>query len=419
MTIMKIEKIIAREILDSRANPTVEVEMHSKGKVAIAASPSGASTGKFEALELRDGDNRFHGKGVRKAVGNIMKKVAPEALKREFGSIADFDGFLLQIDGTDNKGNLGGNSTTACSLCFARLFAMLQNKEMYEVLGKNHRLPIPFANVINGGKHAGNKLAIQEFMLVPLGNSYSESVRMVSEVYHGLKESLKKKYGVNAVNVGDEGGFAPDINSAREALDQLHDAIDSQGYSKHMRISMDSAASSFYDEKKKNYRIDGKVLSSGELTDYYYALVKEYRIFSLEDPFYEEDYDVFAELLKKVKGKCKIVGDDLVVTNIKRVREAVKRKSMDMLLLKVNQIGTVTEALEAAQFMHSNAMDVMVSHRSGETEDSSIADIATGISSLGIKLGAPARSERAAKYNRLLRIAERIGDENYAGKLLR
>ncbi|MCX8166502.1 MAG: phosphopyruvate hydratase [Candidatus Micrarchaeota archaeon] len=405
---MKLDYLVAREILDSRGNPTVEVEMHCNGKIEIASAPSGASTGSFEAIELRDDEKaRYHGKGVRNVVNMINGKVRKSILSQEFNSLREFDEFLIKLDGTENKSNLGANATTALSVCFAKIYAVVNNMQLYEYINKEfhknvYKIPVPFANILNGGKHAGNNLAIQEFMIVPLTEKYSEAMQAVSEIYHELKGILKNKYGSQAINVGDEGGFAPNLNNCEEAIELITQAIQNLGYQKNVRISLDAAASSFYE--KKAYKIDGKSLSADNLLDYYVELVKKYKLFSIEDPFNEDDFESFAKLLKEVKGKCRIVGDDLTVTNKKRVEQAVKQKSIDTLLLKVNQIGTVSEAFDAAHMILSAKGQVIVSHRSGETEDNWLADLATGMHALGIKLGAPARGERTAKYNRLLRI---------------
>ncbi len=403
---MRISNVHAREILDSRGNPTIEVELHSEGISAIASAPSGASTGKFEALELRDNEKRYHGKGVKKAVRNVNMVIKKALRGKNFESISEFDSFLIELDGTPNKSKLGANATVACSICFAKLLAMRNNKDLYQLLGKKPKLPLPFANVINGGKHAGNSLAIQEFMLVPVVKQFSERVRLISETYHTLKEIIKSKYGPSSINVGDEGGFAPNISSCTEALDLLARSVEKSGHTKEFRIAIDSAASSFY--RKGTYHIDGKRLNKDQLLEYYLNMIRDYNIFSIEDPFQEEDFDSFSELLKKVKQKCRIVGDDLTVTNLERVKNAMQSKSIDTLLLKVNQIGTLSEALESADYVKKMNGEIIVSHRSGETEDTYIADIATGISALGIKLGAPARGERTAKYNRLLRIEEKL-----------
>ncbi|MEM4368389.1 MAG: phosphopyruvate hydratase [Candidatus Anstonellales archaeon] len=421
---MKIDYLVAREILDSRGNPTIEVEMESHGKIAIASAPSGASTGKFEAIELRDNEkNRYHGKGVKKVIDyingvNVRKRI----LSEEYNSITDFDEFIIALDGTKNKSKLGANATTALSLCFAKLYAEVNNMQLFELVNKEfhkivYKIPLPFANILNGGKHAGNNLAIQEFMIVPITDTYSEAVRVVSETYHELKKILKENYGSSAINVGDEGGFAPNLKECEDAIKLISKAIENLGYQKVIRISLDAAASSFYENNV--YKIDGKELNAEQLLDYYIDLVKRYKLFSIEDPFQEEDFDSFAMLLKEVKGKCRIVGDDLTVTNIVRVDTALKKKSIDTLLLKVNQIGTLKEALEAAQLVYANKCEVIVSHRSGETEDNWLSDIATGIHALGIKLGAPARGERTSKYNRLLRIEQKTRFIKYVGKYLK
>ena len=404
---MKILSIFGREILDSRGNPTVEVDLASKRGIGRGVAPSGASTGMHEAVELRDMGNRYLGKGVQKAVDNVNETIAKEAKGKDFKSQKEFDDFLLKLDGTFNKSNLGANALVATSMAFFRAFAFEQGKEVWELLG-GKRIPQPMFNILNGGKHAGGDLSIQEFMIMPKGKDYRQTLQMASEIYHILGKQLVKKYGANAKNVGDEGGFAPQLSTGEEALNSIMDAIEESGYKKETTLALDVAASSFYDGVKKTYLLDGKEEIAEHLLEYYIELVKKYPIKSIEDPFQEEDFENFGVLLKKLSGKVQIVGDDLLVTNPKRIATAIEKKSCDSLLLKVNQIGTVTEALDAANLCMKNKWTIIVSHRSGETEDAFISDFSVGINSEYIKTGAPARAERTAKYNQFLRISERL-----------
>ncbi len=414
---VKIEKIRAREIIDSRGNPTVEVEITSEDMFARAAAPSGASTGKHEALELRDNDARFGGKGVRKAVANVNTKIARAFEGSSFDSIEDADAKLLELDGTPNKSNLGANATTAVSLACAKLLAGEADMPLYEYLGGS-MLPVPMMNILNGGLHAGSGLAIQEFMVMPYGaKSFSECLRMGCEIYHILGKDLIQKYGKSAKNVGDEGGFAPMVKNSDEALAIIQKAIDDAGYSGKVGIAMDAAASAFYDSKSGKYSIDGKKLDAAGLAGHYEEMLGRFNIVSLEDPFDEEDFEGFAAFKAKHGREHQIVGDDLLVTNLERIKIAAEKGSVNALLLKVNQVGTLSESIKAAKFCYSRGWGVIVSHRSGETEDTTIADIAVGIESGQIKTGAPARSERVAKYNALLRIEENLGSKaKFAGR---
>lgn len=412
-----ITKIKAREILDSRGNPTVEVDVFVGKRRFSAAVPSGASTGVHEALELRDGGKRYNGKGVLKAVRNIEKKIAPVLKGKDCRKQKEIDRFMIKLDGTENKSKLGANAILGVSLAVCRAGAFFRKKELFEYINElidngthlpapvHHsvRLPRPFFNVINGGKHAGNKLAIQEFMIAPKMRTFKENLRVGKEVYQVLKKIIEKKYGKNAVNVGDEGGFAPPIKKAEEALNLLKEAIRKAGYVKKVDLAMDCAASDFYFRKrKKNYYQLHRKFSKENLLEYYLELIKKYKIYSMEDPFEEEDFESFAELRKK--SGIQIVGDDLTVTDVERIEGAIGEESCSCLLLKVNQVGTLTEALEAAGTALRFGWKVMVSHRSGETCDSFIADLAVGLGCGMIKAGAPCRGERLAKYNRLLRI---------------
>jgi enolase len=408
-TLFTIKNIHAREILDSRGNPTVEVDVSTELGFGRASVPSGASTGTNEALELRDRDKRYHGKGVRIAVNNVNTELKKALLGKDARNQRDIDRLMLELDGTPNKSRLGANAILGVSLSVAHAAADSLGLSLYRYLGGTNTftLPCPTMNVINGGKHAGNELAIQEFMIQPVGaKTYSEALRMGAETYHTLGTVLSKKYGTSAVNVGYEGGYAPPLKHTGDALDSLLHAIEETGYEKKITIGLDAAASEFC--KKDKYSIDGKTLSNGELADYYAELVKTYPILSIEDPFHEEAFDDFAVLTEKLK-KTIIVGDDLFVTNPKRLEKGIKMNAANALLLKVNQIGTLSEAFEAARLAQKNRYKVVVSHRSAETEDTTIADISVALGAEMIKTGAPARSERNAKYNQLLRIEEELG----------
>lgn len=401
----------AREILDSRGNPTIEVEVHAGNVVGIASVPSGASTGKHEALELRDGGKRFLGLGVQKAIRNVEKIIAPKIKGIDCREQEKIDRLMIKLDGKKNKSRLGANAILGVSLACAHAAALAEKKELYEYIhelskvGQKIALPRPFFNIINGGKHADNELSFQEFMIAPKMKSFAENLRVGSEVYHILKRDLHQKYGQGSTNVGDEGGFALEqLRNTKEALDMLMKAIKDAGYTGKVDIAIDCAASEFYKDGK--YTVDGKKMAVAELTRYYLHLIKNYPLIFIEDPFHQDDFGSFATL--KDKTKIQIVGDDLTVTNINRIQTAILKKSCNCLLLKVNQIGTLTEALEAVRLAYANGWEVMVSHRSGETEDTFIADLAVGIGCGMIKAGAPCRGERVAKYNRLGRIEEEI-----------
>jgi len=418
----KIKKIIAREVLDSRGNPTIETEVFlNNGIHATAIVPSGASTGIYEAVELRDKDQkRYSGKGVLTAIKNVNKKIAPQLIGITIFNQDEIDKKMLELDGTKNKANLGGNAILSVSLAVLRAAALASNKPLFEYIHEKYclfnkqkyLLPIPLMNILNGGKHAGNKLAIQEFMIMPVGmKSFKENLRMGVEIYHTLKKHLKDKFGPQAINVGDEGGFAPPMSKTNEALDALLIAIEQSGYiaGKDVFIALDAAASVFY--SNDFYYIDDLKLSRTDLLEYYINLVKTYPILSIEDPFYEDDFESFSELTRKIGKQVQIVGDDLFVTNIDRLKKGTTLQAANALLLKVNQIGTVTEAMLAAEYAVKNKMRVVVSHRSGDSEDPFIADLSVGINCGQIKTGAPARSERTSKYNQLLRIEETLEDK--------
>ncbi|MEW6748589.1 MAG: phosphopyruvate hydratase [Candidatus Micrarchaeota archaeon] len=403
---MKIASVWAREILDSRGNPTVEVEVATEAVMGTAAAPSGASTGKHEAIELRDGGVRYNGKGVRRAVENVNSVIAPAITGMEVTDQEGIDRKMIELDGTQNKGNLGANAMVATSMAVLRASAASQNVFLHELLGGN-MIPHAMFNIVNGGMHAGNGLAIQEFMIMPQHEFFSERLRMASEIYHILGKQLAESIGPSARNVGDEGGFAPQIDNTYKALDAISHAVEEAGYGHACPFALDAAASSFYDAKSGTYKIDGKALKEHELIDYYADLAKAYPIKSIEDPFDEESFGAFAALRKELP-ETQIVGDDLVVTNVSRLKQAIDSQSISALLLKVNQVGTLTEAMEAVALCRRNALNVVVSHRSGETEDCFIADFAVGINAGQIKTGAPARGERTAKYNQLLRLEERM-----------
>jgi enolase len=405
-----IADIKAREILDSRGNPTIEVEVTTDGGVTgSAAVPSGASTGIYEAVEIRDGGKRYGGKGVQKAVEAATKTIQPKLKGVDVRRQNEIDSAMITLDGTENKSSLGGNAILGVSLACARAAAASESLRLYEYIDRDATLlPVPFFNVINGGKHAGNQLDFQEFMIAPTGaTSFREALRMGAEVYQMLKGQLLQAYGKNSINVGDEGGFAPPIKTPEEALDVLWKAIKEAGYDGKVMIGLDVASSTFY--KDGYYTVSGKRYSCSELIDLYKGLVKAYPVVSIEDPLEEEDFEGFAEITREIPRQ--IVGDDLFVTNPKKLAKGIEMGACNALLWKVNQIGTLTEALEAATLAKKNGYGVMASHRSGDTEDPWVADLSVGIGSGQIKSGAPARGERTAKYNQLLRIEEWLGSK--------
>ncbi len=408
---MSIKKIIARQVLDSRGNPTIQTSVYTSKGEFTGIAPSGASTGSHEAIELRDNKKSFHGKSVLKAIKNVNKIIAPKLVGRNPANQVELDELMISLDGSKNKSRLGANAIISVSIALTRAGAGEKNKPLYKYLNelsgeKKTSLPVPSSNIINGGKHAGGKLAPQEFMIAPnKAKSFTEATRIVSEVYHELKKQLKKKYGVQAINVGDEGGFAPPINKTRDALNAIMKAITELGYEKKVSLCLDPAASEFF--KKGKYFIDDKKLSTGELTDFYLNLIKTYPIVSIEDGYDEDDWSGFQELTKK--SKIQVVGDDLLVTNPERILEGIALNACNALLLKVNQIGTITEAIEAFNLAKTSGWKTMVSHRSGETEDTFIADLTVGLNTGQIKFGAPCRGERTSKFNRLLRIEEELG----------
>lgn len=428
-----VSKIFAREIFDSRGNPSVEVDITTSKGQFRAAVPSGASTGVHEALELRDKDpKRFLGKGVLKAVENVNNIIGPALIAKnvDVTKQEDVDKIMLELDGTPNKSKLGANAILGVSLAICKAGAVHKGVPLYKHIAdlagnKEVILPVPAFNVINGGSHAGNKLAMQEFMLLPTGASnFKEAMRMGAEIYQNLKSVVKKRYGIDAVNVGDEGGFAPNIQDNREGLELLNVAIAQAGYTGKIKIGMDVAASEFYKDGKydldfKNPESDpSKWITGEELCKMYEEFIAKYPVVSIEDAFDQDDWEHWSQLTGKVG--IQIVGDDLTVTNPKRIKMAVEKKACNCLLLKVNQIGSVTESIEACKLAQQNGWGVMVSHRSGETEDTFIADLVVGLCAGQIKTGAPCRSERLAKYNQLLRIEEELGaGAKYAGEKFR
>jgi len=418
----EITAVVAREILDSRGNPTVEVEVYTPVSMGRAAVPSGASTGTHEAVELRDGGKRYHGKGVKRAVENVNKIIAPEIIGMDVTWQRDIDTLMIELDGTENKSNLGANAILGVSLAVAKAAANALGLPLYQYIGGTNAyvMPVPMSNVINGGVHAGNELDFQEFMIMPVGaKSFREGIRWVSETYHTLKKVIAEKYGKNATNVGDEGGFAPPLREPSEALDLLTEAIEETGYKVggEIAFALDPASSEFFDEAKGKYVVAGKEYDRGELLELYKELVSTYPIVSLEDPFHEEDWEGFVEITKELGKKIQIVGDDIFVTNPKRIRKAIELGAANALLLKVNQIGTLSEAIDAAYTAYRAGYGVVVSHRSGETDDPFIADLAVALNTGQIKTGAPARMDRNAKYNQLIRIEEELeGIAYYPGK---
>ena len=415
----KIKAVNAREILDSRGNPTIEVEIVLEDKsIGRAAVPSGASTGAFEAAELRDGGSRYLGKGVTSAVKNVIEKITPVVLGMSATDQSAIDQKMISLDGTKNKSVLGANAILGVSLATARAASISANQSLFRYLGgsKAKTLPVPMMNILNGGAHADTNVDIQEFMIAPIGaDSFKESLRWGAEIYHSLKSVLKKK-GL-ATSIGDEGGFAPNLDSNRAALDLILVAIEGAGFKvgSQIALAMDVAATEFFNEGK--YEFEGKSLTSEQMITYYSDLVSNYPLVSIEDPLDEDDWSGWAKLTAELGEKIQIVGDDLFVTNPERLAKGIENKTANALLVKVNQIGTLTETIDAVNMAHENNYKSMMSHRSGETEDTTIADLAVALNCGQIKTGAPARSERVAKYNQLLRIEEELAaDAVYAGK---
>lgn len=409
-----IEKIHAREILDSRGNPTLEVELYlANGMMGRAAVPSGASTGDHEAMELRDMDpNRYLGKGVRTAITHINSSIADALKGMDVTNQVEIDQLMIKMDGTENKSNLGANTLLGVSLAAAHTGALASGLPLYQYLGGKsaNTLPVPMMNILNGGSHADNTVDIQEFMVFPFGAStFSEALRMGTEIFHHLKAVLKSK-GLNTA-VGDEGGFAPDLSSNEEALEIILLAIEKAGYKpgKDIYLALDVAASEIYENGKYNLESEGRLLSSEEMVIYLGSLVNKYPIVSIEDGLHEDDWEGWNHMTAELGHKIQIVGDDLTVTNIKRLQRAIDEKSMNSILIKLNQIGTVTETIQAVEMARNAGFSAVISHRSGETEDTTIADLSVAMGMGQIKTGSASRTDRICKYNQLLRIEDALG----------
>ena len=416
-----IENVHAREILDSRGNPTLEVEiLLEDGSFARAAVPSGASTGAFEAVELRDGDkSRYEGKGVEKAVANVNDIIAPEVIGFDAADQRGLDRLMIELDGTRNKGKLGANAILGVSLAAAQASAESAGRGLFQSIGGPHArgLPVPMMNILNGGSHADSNVDIQEFMIAPIGApSFREALRWGAEVYHSLKKVVKER-GLST-GLGDEGGFAPNLDSNREALELIVEAIEKAGYKPgaDVALAMDVASSEFFDSETKTYKFEGEQRDNDYMVKYYEQLIKDFPIVSIEDPLSEDEWEDWKALTEEIGDKVQIVGDDFFVTNPERLAKGIELKAANALLVKVNQIGSLTETLEAVEMAHRNGYKSMTSHRSGETDDTTIADLAVATNSGQIKTGAPARGERVNKYNQLLRIEESLGEDAvYAG----
>jgi len=415
-----IKAIKSREILDSRGNPTVEVEVTlSDGSIGIAAVPSGASTGAHEAVELRDGGDRYGGKGVLKAIAGINNEITPKLIGLDAADQKAIDKLMIDLDGTENKSKLGANAILGVSLAVAKAAANSTNTPLFKYVGgaKANLLPVPMMNILNGGAHADTNVDIQEFMIAPFGaTSFKEALRWGTEIYHSLKAVLKKN-GL-ATSIGDEGGFAPNLTSNRAALDLILTAIEKAGFKAgdQIGLALDVAATEFYEKEKQGYRFESSSRSSAEMIKYYADLVANYPLVSIEDPLDENDWDGWVAITKEIGTKVQLVGDDLFVTNPIRLKDGITKSAANALLVKVNQIGSLSETLAAVDMAHAANYRCMMSHRSGETEDTTIADLAVATNCGQIKTGAPARSERVAKYNQLLRIEELLGvDAKFAG----
>ncbi|ALA54109.1 phosphopyruvate hydratase [Shouchella clausii] len=411
-----ISDVYAREVLDSRGNPTVEVEVHlESGVMGRALVPSGASTGEYEAVELRDGGDRYMGKGVQKAVDNVNEKIAPELIGENALDQIGIDRLMIELDGTENKGNFGANAILGVSMAVAHAAANALDIPLYVYLGgfNAKQLPVPMMNIINGGEHADNNVDIQEFMVMPVGaESFKEALRMGAEIFHNLKSVLKAK-GYNTA-VGDEGGFAPNLSSNEEALATIIEAIEKAGYKpgEQVKLAMDVASSELYSKEDGKYHLagEGKVLSSEEMVSFYEELVSKYPIISIEDGLDENDWEGHKLLTERLGDKVQLVGDDLFVTNTKKLAEGIEKGIGNSILIKVNQIGTLTETFDAIEMAKRAGYTAVISHRSGETEDATIADIAVATNAGQIKTGAPSRTDRVAKYNQLLRIEDELAD---------
>ena len=424
---LQIRDIFAREILDSRGNPTIEAEVLAGEEiVGTAAVPSGASTGKYEAVELRDGEERYCGKGVEQAVENVNSRIAPVVIGMNVFDQEEIDRAMIRADGTPDKSALGANAILGVSMAAAHAAAAALKVPLYRYLGgvRGGQMPVPMMNILNGGVHADNSLDIQEFMIVPVGDHpFRDRLRICAEIYHTLR-SVLKSHGMNTA-VGDEGGFAPDLTDTREALRLIRDAVEKAGYrmGRDIKIALDAAASELYDREKGKYRfpgegrIQGKAAerTTGEMIDYFEDLASEFPICSIEDPLDEEDWEGWQQMTARLGERIQLVGDDLFVTNTERLKHGIELGAGNAILIKVNQAGTLTEAFEAIRTAQDAGYNVIISHRSGETEDTTIADIAVAFNAGQIKTGAPCRTERVAKYNRLLRIEEKLGEEAAAG----
>jgi enolase len=420
----KIKNIHAREILDSRGNPTVECDVElDDGSFGRAAVPSGASTGVHEALELRDGDtNRYLGKGVKKAVQNINSMIKNEVVGKIYSNYQAFDKTVLDLDGTENKSNIGANATLAASLAFAKSLADHTSTTLYQHIAEddNFLLPVPMMNIINGGSHADNDVDIQEFMIAPVGaSSFSESLRFGCEIFHSLKSILKSK-SLNT-NVGDEGGFAPNVNSSAEVIEIILSAVEKAGLkiNDDILLSLDVASTEFYQNNKYELKGEGQTLSSEDMASYIENLANNFPIYSIEDGMSEDDWDGWIDLTNRIGNKVQLVGDDLFVTNIKRLKTGIEKNAGNAILVKLNQIGTLSETIDAINLGKRNNFNSIISHRSGETEDTTIADLSVAVSAGQIKTGSLSRTDRTAKYNQLLRIEEMLGSSaKYAGKTI-
>lgn len=413
-----IKTIDARQILDSRGEPTVECEISTSRGKEVVSVPSGASKGKYEAIELRDGRSAFHGKSVSNAVNNIEKKIAPELVGKNCRKQQMLDKLMLKLDGTENKKNLGANALLAVSLAIAKVAANTESIPLFQYLsdGQSNTLPIPLMNVINGGEHAGNELDIQEFWIIPSGaETFWHALQWGCEIYYTLEKKLKEEFGSIATNVGDEGGFAPPIQSTDKVFDLLETVIEESGFEVGTDIlfGLDAAATDFYNYDKEIYEIDGKQLSKGEMLHFYENLRSSFPIKAIEDPFHEDDFMSFSALTKEVGEDCLIIGDDLFTTNPRRLKKGINVGAGNALIIKPNQIGTLTETLKVAEIARKAEYKMIISHRSGETTDTFISDLAVALNSGLIKTGAPARGERVSKYNRLLRIREKVSDPKY------
>ena len=418
----KIKNIHAREILDSRGNPTVECDVELfDGSFGRAAVPSGASTGIHEALELRDGDQkRYFGKGVKKAIQNINELIKKKVINKDFDNYRLFDKAILELDGTENKSNIGANATLAASLAYAKSLSHHCSMDFFEFISESDKflLPVPMMNIVNGGSHADNDVDIQEFMIAPVGAAnFSEALRYGCEIFHSLRSILKSK-NLNT-NVGDEGGFAPNINSSAEVIEIIISAVEKAGLkiNDDILLSLDVASTEFYNDHKYELRGEGKTLSSDQMVNYLEDLSNNFPIYSIEDGMSEDDWNGWIELTKRIGNKLQLVGDDLFVTNIKRLKTGIEKKAGNAILVKLNQIGTLSETIDAINLGKENNFSSIISHRSGETEDTTIADLSVAVSAGQIKTGSLSRTDRTAKYNQLLRIEEKLGlNALYAGK---